>query len=168
MRWDVWCTWILRISILQLSNQVIQLLQKFLSLFLRYLRTIYSSMSETSHWGYLKCYWFKPIGFIRIGFTNWDLWPFSQGNLLQDCPEQRSCTACHVSLDHLLSLKIGPPKLQSVPFLEHLQEFYLDLCSPIYFNSPQVSCLGMNSGWGWNPNLEGSYLAEYSEYEDDF
>ena len=27
----------------------------------------------------------------------------------------------------------------------------------------KVSYLGMNSGRGWNPNLEGSYLLEYSE-----
>ena len=50
-------------------------------------------------------------------------------------------------------------------FLEHLQELHLDLCSPIYSNFPQVSYLGMNSGRGWNPNLEGSYLPEYSESE---
>ena len=30
-----------------------------------------------------------------------------------------------------------------------------------------MSCLGMNSGRGWNPNLEGSYIQEYSEYEAD-
>ena len=33
---------------------------------------------------------------------------------------------------------------------------------------PQVSCLGMNSGGGWNPNFDGSYLPEYSEYEAEF
>ena len=49
--------------------------------------------------------------------------------------------------------------------MEHLYKFHLDICSPRYSNSPQVSCLGMNSGRGWNPNLEGSYLLEYSEYE---
>ena len=50
-------------------------------------------------------------------------------------------------------------------FLENLQELHLDLCSPIYSNYPQVSCLGMNYGRGWNPNLEGSYLPEYREFE---
>ena len=53
-------------------------------------------------------------------------------------------------------------------FLEHLQEFHLDLCSPSYNNSAQVSCLGMNSRRGWNPNLEGSYLPEYRESEAEF
>ena len=48
-------------------------------------------------------------------------------------------------------------------FLEHFQEFNLDLCSQIYSNFPQVSCLGMNYGRGWNSILEESYLPEYSE-----
>ena len=39
--------------------------------------------------------------------------------------------------------------------------------SPRYSNSPHVSCLGMNPGRGYNPNLEGSYLPKYSEYEAD-
>ena len=52
--------------------------------------------------------------------------------------------------------------------MKHLQEFNLDLSSPCYSNFPQVSCLGMNSGGGWNPNLEGSYLPEYSENEAKF
>ena len=110
---------------------------------------------------------FQHIGFISIGFTNWDLWSFSQGDLLQFYSEQRSCTECHVSLVHILSLIFGPPKFQSVPFMEHLQEFHLDLCSSRYCRSPQMSCLGMNSGRGWNPNLERSYLLEYSESESD-
>ena len=148
MRWDVWCTWILRISILQLSNQVIQLLQKFLSLFLIYLCTICSSMSENSHWADLERSRFNTTGFIRIGFTNWDLWFFSHGDLLQACSEQRSCTDCHVSLFHLMVLNFGPQKLNSVILLENLQEFNLDLCSPIYSNVPQVSCLKMNSRRG--------------------
>ena len=104
----------------------------------------------------------------HIFFTNLDLWSFSQGDLLQDCSEQWSCTAFHVSLAHPLSLIFRTPKVQSVQFMEHLQKFYLDLCSPIYFNSPQVSCLRMNSGRGWNPNLEGSYLLENSEPEAEF
>ena len=58
--------------------------------------------------------------------------------------------------------------LKSVMFLEHLQEFHLDICIPSYSSSPQVFCLWMNSGRGWNPNLEGSYLPDYSEYEADF
>ena len=41
----------------------------------------------------------------------------------------------------------------------------MDLCSARYNNSPQVSYLGMNPGRGWNPELEESYLPEYSEYE---
>ena len=110
-------------------------------------------MSTISHWGSLICPRSKDIGFIRIGFTNWNLWSFSQGDLLQDCSEQRCCTAFHVSLVHLLSLIFGPRKLESVPFLEHLQKFHLDLCSPSYCRSPQVSCLWMISGRGWNPNL---------------
>ena len=125
-------------------------------------------MSKTIHWGILTCPCSNTIGFIRIGFTILDLWSVSQGDLLQDCSEQRNCTECHVSLVDLLSLIFGPPKSKSVPFLEHLQEFHLDLCSPRYFNYPQVSCLWMNSGRGWNPNVEGSYLPENSEYEAKF
>ena len=30
-----------------------------------------------------------------------------------------------------------------------------------------MSCLGMNLGRGWNPDLEESYLPEYREYEAD-
>ena len=52
--------------------------------------------------------------------------------------------------------------------MENLQEFYLDIGIPIYSNFPQVSCLGMNSGRGWNPNLEGSYLLIYRDYEAEF
>ena len=74
----------------------------------------------------------------------------------------------HMSLFHLLDLKLRTHKLQFVPFLEHLQKFHLDLFSPRYSNSPQVSCLGMNPGRGWNPNLEGSYRQEYSESEVKF
>ena len=125
-------------------------------------------MFETFHWGSLTFSCSNTIGFIRIFFTIWDLWSFSQGVLLQDFSEQRSCTTCHMSLVHLLSLKFRKPKVQSMPFLEHLQEFHLDLCSPIYCNSSQVSCLGMNSGRGWNPNLERTYILEYREYEDEF
>ena len=62
-------------------------------------------------------------------------------------------------------MKFLPQKVQSVPFLEHLAKLHLDLCSLKYNNSPQVSCLGMNPGRGWNPNLEESYLLEYSESE---
>ena len=144
------------------------LLQKCLLLFLWYLRNYWSSVSEISHWGNLVCPWSNTIGFIKIYFTNLYLWSFSQGDLLQDFSEHRSCTACHVSLFHLLVLNFGPQKLQSVIFLEHLQEFHLDLCSPSYSSSPQVSYLWMNSGRGWNPNLEGSYLQEYSESEAEF
>ena len=106
---------------LNLSNQTIQLLQKCLSLFLWYLHNCCPSVSEISHWGNLVCPWSNTIGFIKIGFTNLYLWSFSQSDLLQDCSEQRSCTACHVSLFHILGLKFGPQKLQSVPFVEHLQ-----------------------------------------------
>ena len=52
--------------------------------------------------------------------------------------------------------------------MEYLHKFHLDLCSPIYSNYPQVFYLGMNLGRGWNPNLEGSYLLEYSESEAEF
>ena len=142
------------------------LLQKILSLFLWYIRNYYFSMSKISHWGNLTCPWSKTIGFIRIGFSNWDLWSFSQGDVLQDCSEHRSCTDFHVSLFNILGPKFIPHKLQSVSFLEQLQEFHLDLCIPRYCRSPQVSCLWMISGRGWNPNLERSYLPEYSEYED--
>ena len=141
------------------------LLQKFLLLFLWYLRNYCSSVSEISHWGNLACPWSNTIGFIRIVVTIWDLWSFSQGDLLLDCSEQWSCMACHVSLVHLLSRTFVPQKLKSVPFLEHLQEFHLDLRSPIYCRSPQVSCLWMISRRGWNPNLERSYLLEYNESE---
>ena len=63
-----------------------------------------------------------------------------------------------MSLFHLLGLKLGTQKVQSIPFLEHLQKFHFDLRIPRYSNSPQVSYLGMNPGRGWNPNLEESYL----------
>ena len=59
-------------------------------------------------------------------------------------------------------------EIEVVLFLEHLQEFHLDLGIPCYSNILQVSCLGMNSGRGWNHNLEGSYLPEYSESEVEF
>ena len=55
-----------------------------------------------------------------------------------------------------------------MPYLEHLVKFHLDLLIQRYCNSPQVSYLGMNSGRGWNPNLERTYLLEYSESEDEF
>ena len=70
-----------------------------------------------------------------------------------------------MSLFHIQGLKPVPQKSKSIPFLEHLDKFNLDLCSQIYNNSPHVSCLGMNTGRGWNPNWDGSYLPEYSEYE---
>ena len=74
----------------------------------------------------------------------------------------------HVKLVHLIILHLGPQKLNSMPFMEHLQEFNLDLCTPIYSNFPQVSCLGMNSRRGWNPNLEGSYIPEQRESKAEF
>ena len=52
-----------------------------------------------------------------------------------------------------------------MPYLEHLTKLHLDLCSPRYSNSPQLSCLGMNPGRGWNPYQEESYLPKYIEYE---
>ena len=131
---------------------------KCLSLFLWYLWNYCSSMSELFHWGNLACPWSNTIGFIRIGFTNWDLWSFSQGSLLQDSSEQRSFTDWHMSLFHILGLKRRPQNVAAIHFLKHLQEFHLDLCSPIYSNSPQVSCLGMNSGKCLNHNFKGSYL----------
>ena len=120
-------------------------------------------MSKISHWCNLACPWSNTIVLIRIGFTILDLWSFSQGDLLQGCSEQRSCTACHMSLVHLLSLIFKSTKLKSMPFLEHLKEFHLDLCSPGYCRYPQVSYLWIISGRGWNPNVERSYLLEYIE-----
>ena len=70
-----------------------------------------------------------------------------------------------MSLFHLRGLNILPQKQNSMPFLEYLEKFHLDLFSQRFINSAQVSCLGMNPGRGWNPNLEGSYLLECSEYE---
>ena len=70
-----------------------------------------------------------------------------------------------MSLFHLQGLKLLPQKVPSVPFLKHLEKFHLDLSSPRYSNSPKVSCLGMNLGIGWNPDLEESYFPEYSESE---
>ena len=52
-----------------------------------------------------------------------------------------------------------------MPFLEHLDKFNLDLHILRYRNSPHVSCLGRNLGRGWNPNLEESYVLEYSKSE---
>ena len=92
------------------------LLQKCLLLFLWYLRNYYSSVSEILYWRNLACSWSTTTGFIRIGFTIWYLWSFSQGDMLQDCSERRSCMEFHVSLVHLLSLIFGPMKLKSVPF----------------------------------------------------
>ena len=68
---------------------------------------------------------------------------------------------------NLPSLKILPHKLLSIPYLENLVKFNLDLRSPRYSNSPKVSCLGMNPAIGWNPDLEESYLPEYIEYKDE-
>ena len=124
------------------------LLQKWLLLFLWYPWHYCSYMSENFHYGILSCLCSNTIGFIIISFTNWDLWSFSQGDLLQDCSEQRSCMDCHMTLFHIMVLKIRPQKLNSVPFLEHLHKFHLDLCIPRYSSSPQVSCLGMNPGRG--------------------
>ena len=72
---------------------------------------------------------------------------------------------CHMSLFQILGLKHRSMKVKSIPFLTHLHKFILDLCSPRYGNSPQVSCLWMNPRRGWNPELEESYLPEYSESE---
>ena len=49
--------------------------------------------------------------------------------------------------------------------MEHLAKFHLDLCIPRYSNYPKVSYLGLNPGRGWNPDLEESYLLQYSECE---
>ena len=73
-----------------------------------------------------------------------------------------------MSVFHILGLKLRKHKLKPGPFLEHIYKFHLDPGSPRYSTSTQVSYLGMNSGRGWNPNLEGSYLLEYSEYEAKF
>ena len=63
------------------------LIQKCLLLFLWYLRNYCSYVSENSYGGNLACTCSNTIGFIWICFTNWDLWAFSQGDLLQDCSE---------------------------------------------------------------------------------
>ena len=73
-----------------------------------------------------------------------------------------------MSLVHLQVLKFGSKKLKVVLFLENIQEFHLDLGIPSYSDYLHVSCLEMNYGRGWNPNLEGSYLPEYGEYEAKF
>ena len=99
------------------------LLQKCLSLFLWYIRNYYWFMSKISHWDNLTFLGSKTIGFIRIGFTNWDLWSFSQSDLLQDCSEQQSCTACHVSLVHLLSLIFFPRKKSVISFIFQDQNY---------------------------------------------
>ena len=56
-------------------------------------------------------------------------------------------------------------EVKSIPYLECLENFHLDLRIPRYSNYPQLSCLGMNPGRGWNPDLEESYLLENREYE---
>ena len=124
-------------------------------------------MSKIFRWGNLACPWSNTIVFIRICFTNWYLWSFFQGDLLKDCSEQRSCMAYHVSLFDPLSQKFVPQKKKSMPFLEHLQKINLELCIQRYCNCPQVSYLGMNSGRGWNPNLERTYILKYSESKDE-
>ena len=68
-----------------------------------------------------------------------------------------------MSMCHILGLKLGKQKVESVHCLEHLHKFNLNLCIPRYSNSPQVSGLGMNRGRGWNPNLDELHLLEYSE-----
>ena len=73
-----------------------------------------------------------------------------------------------MSLVHRKILKFVLQKLKSMIFLENLPKFHLDLYRPRYNNSLQVSCLGMNFGRGWNPNLEGSYLPDYSKSEAEF
>ena len=60
-------------------------------------------------------------------------------------------------------MKILPDKVQSIPYILNIFKFHLDLRIEIYSNSLEVSCLGMNPGRGWNPDLEESYLPEYSE-----
>ena len=93
------------------------LLQKFLSLFLWYLWNYWSSVSKISHWDNLACPWSNIIGFIKIYFTNLDLWSFSHSDLLQNYSKHRSCTACHMWLFHLLVMKFGPQKLKYILFL---------------------------------------------------
>ena len=63
--------------------------------------------------------------------------------------------------------EIFTTEVLSMPYLEHLEKFHLDICSPRYSHSPQVSCLWMNPGRGCNPDLEESYLPEYSESETE-
>ena len=72
-----------------------------------------------------------------------------------------------MSLFHLKGLKRLPQNLKFVPYLENLVNFNLEFRSSRYSNSPKVSCLGMNPGIGWNPDLEESCLPEYNEYEAD-
>ena len=74
----------------------------------------------------------------------------------------------YVSHFYLRDMKVLPHKLKSIPYLEKLVKFHLDLHSPRYSNSPQVSYLGMNTRRGWNPNGEGLYLLEYRENEAEF
>ena len=59
-------------------------------------------------------------------------------------------------------MKLLPQKLQSMPYLENLAKFHLELISPRYRNSPKVSCLGMNPGIGWNPDLEESEAENFT------
>ena len=70
-----------------------------------------------------------------------------------------------MSLFHLRGLKHLPQNVPSVPYMEHLVKFNLDLRNRRYIKSPKVSCLGMNPRLGWKPDLEESYLPEYSDYE---
>ena len=70
-----------------------------------------------------------------------------------------------MSLFHLRGLRLLPHKLNSVTYVEHLAKFHLDLCIPRYSNYTKVFYLGMNARRGWNPDLEESYLPEYSEFE---
>ena len=56
------------------------LLHKFPILFLKYLQKYHFSVYET-HLGSLTCPLSNTVGYSIIGFTNWDLCKFSQGDL---------------------------------------------------------------------------------------
>ena len=103
-----------------------------LILFLQYLRNYYSSMSETLHCGILVYPLSKNAGYRINGFTNWDLYELSQGDLFQDCSAQQTCTDFHVSLFHLQGLKILPQKVNLYPIQNILRNFIWTFQPEIY------------------------------------
>ena len=97
--------------------------------------------------------WFHQLGLMSV-FPRWPVSRLLIIAKLYGIP----CVTVSSSGSEILTTESSVRALSGTSWNIHL-----DLCSRRYNNSPQVSCLGMNPGRGWNPNLEESYLLEYSE-----